>query len=178
VKIAQDQLDNAQGAAEGSAGPQEVVDALVQVIDELTAVTNAIPAEPSNQETEAPGAPAAPTEEPEKPQIGAKVDVKDAKINELTAKVELLNAHLAKEQLAKVAEEYAKAIHNDTRSQQAKFDEIMKSDKDANYWETRLAAIEEFSEANNVNTQFQKPAKNTSFYRVAKQGNNLQELML
>jgi len=178
VKIAQDQLDNASGQAQGTAGPQEVVDALTQVIDELQTVANAIPAEPSQNE-EQPGAEAAPVAtEPEEKPLGAKVDEKDVKIKELTAKVELLNSHIAKEQLAKVAEEYAKTISNDTRNQQAKYDEIMKGDKSSDYWTARLEAINEFTEANNVNTQFSKPAKTESFYRVAKQGRQLNEVML
>jgi len=175
VKIAQDQLDTANGQAQGSAGPQEVVDALVQVIDELQSVADAIPAEPSRQQNPEAEAPA---EEPEEKPLCAKVDEKDVVIKELTAKVEALNSHIAKEQLAKVAEEYAKTISNDTRKQQAKYEEIMKSEKDASYWSARLEAINEYTQANNVNTQFLKPAKNESFYRVAKQGNNLQELML
>ena len=178
VKIAQDQLDNASGQAQGTAGPQEVVDALTQVIDELQTVANAIPAEPSQNE-EQPGAEVAPVAaEPEEKPLGAKVDEKDVKIKELTAKVELLNSHIAKEQLAKVAEEYAKTISNDTRNQQAKYDEIMKGDKSSDYWTARLEAINEFTEANNVNTQFSKPAKTESFYRVAKQGRQLNEVML
>jgi len=178
VKIAQDQLDTAQGQAQGSAGPQEVVDALTQVIDELQSVANAIPAEPSGQEEAPPGNEAPAEAAPEEKPLGAKIDEKDVKIKELTAKVDILNSHIAKEQLAKVAEEYAKTLSNDTRSQQAKYDEIMKSDKPSDYWEARLDAINEFSSANNVNTQFAKPAKSESFYRVAKQSNNLRELML
>ena len=185
VKIAQDQLDTANGQAQGSAGPQEVVDALVQVIDELQSVADAIPAQPTNNEQAPPGdaSPSAgeepPAEEDEKRRpMGAKVDEKDLKINELTAKVEVLNSHIAKEQLAKVAEEYARVLSNDTRKQQAKFDEIVKSDKPADYWSARLEAINEFTETNNVSTQFAKPAKTESFYRVAKQSNNLRELML
>lgn len=174
VKIAQDQLDTANGQAQGSAGPQEVVDALVQVIDELQSVADAIPAEPSQQEE----APMAPAEDAEEKPLGAKIDEKDTQIKELTAKVEALNSHIAKEQLKVVAEEYARTLSNDTGSQQAKYDEIMKSDKPADYWTARLDAINEFSETNNVNTQFAKPAKSESFYRVAKQSNNLQELML
>lgn len=196
VKIAQDQLDIANGEQAGTAGPQEVVDALTEVIDDLTAVAEAVPAEPSVDQgidaTQPDVSPEVPAEDPAaQPPIESEEEKiarirkaaehdddddkdKDAKIAVLSEQVSKLNAHIAKEQLAKVAEEYSVAIHNDTRSQQAKFDEVMASNKPSEYWTARLDAINEFTNANNVNTQFAKPAKNFTAYRVAKLGKKTQ----
>ena len=92
---------------------------------------------------------------------------KDAKIAALTAKVNALNAHVAKEKLAKVAEEYASEVFQDTRQQQSKYDEIVSAKQTPEYWTARLEAITEFKESNNVSSQ-QKPAKNQTFYKYAK----------
>jgi len=58
VKIAQDELAIAQGevSPNSEAGPQEVVDELVEVIDDLEKVVDVIPAEPSQESADEIGA--------------------------------------------------------------------------------------------------------------------------
>jgi len=192
VKIAQDELDIANGSADGTVGPQEVVDSLVEVIDDLQDTVEAIPAEPSEPSVEEPQeplaegipaeAPAAPEEEttdPDSPLLAKTRTAnddddddddkkKDAKIRTQNLRIASLEQHIAKEELSKIAKDYAQTVHNDTNQQQAKYDEVMASGKSVSYWTARLEAIDEYTEANNVNTQFAKPAKNISAYRVAK----------
>lgn len=187
VKIAQDELAIANGDAstvgvDSQAGPQEVVDELTEVIDDLQAVVEAVPAEPSEEAAEEIAAEPAEALEPDESDsvLPARIrraaddkddddedKEKDAKIAGLTAKVNALNAHVAKEKLAKIAEEYASEVFQDTRQQQAKYDEIISAKKTPEYWTARLEAITEFKESNNVTSQ-QKPAKNQSFYKYAK----------
>lgn len=186
VKIAQDELAIANGDAptvgvDAQAGPQEVVDELTEVIDDLQSVVEAVPAEPSqNAADEIAAEPEEELNPDPEPVLPAKVrraadddndededKEKDAKIANLTAKVNALNAHVAKEKLAKVAEEYASEVFQDTRQQQSKYDEIISAKHSPEYWTARLEAITEFKESNNVTSQ-QKPAKNQSFYKYAK----------
>lgn len=204
VKSAQDLLENATAQTDETVGPQEAVDALEEVIDDLEVLQEAIPAQPSQEEgidaTEGEVSDVAQPEvvapkEEEEPIVVAKRKVrkaaedddkdddedkeKDAKIRNLSVQVEKLNSHIAKEELTKIAKEYAETIHNDTRTQQGKYDEILKSDKTAKYWEARLDAIVEYQDANTKNdNSFAKPAKTFSSYRTAKLQTNIQELNL
>lgn len=204
VKTAQDLLENATGQTEATLGPQEAVDGLEEVINDLEVLQEGIPAEPSAEEgvdaTEATGEVAAeepsaePVAEEEEPIVVAKRRTrkaadeddkdddedkeKDAKIRNLSTQVAKLNASLAKQELEKIAQDYSEAIHTDTRGQQAKFDEVIKSGKTSQYWEARLDAIQEYQDTNVRNdNSYAKPAKNFSSYRVAKQS-NISELNL
>jgi len=188
VKIAQDELDIANGQEAGTAGPQEVVDSLVEVIADLEDTVEVIPAEPSEPQgeeldpmaTEPAPEPVVEEEDPLKP---AKVKnaadddkdddedkEKDAKLAQANAKIVILEAKFAKEELSKVAKDYAQTFANDTSAQQIKYDAIMKAGKSAAFWSEKLASIEEYQEANNINTTFAKPAKTESFVRQAKLG--------
>jgi len=188
VKIAQDELDIANGQNTGQAGPQEVVDQLVEVIADLEDTVEVIPAEPSAPQGEEldPGmaaapeveAPVAPEEEEEDPltaRLRSAADddkdedkEKDAKLAKANAKIAILEAKFAKEELSKVAKDYAQTFANDTTAQQIKYDEIMKSGKTAAHWSEKLASIEEYQDANNINTSFALPAKTQSYVRQAK----------
>jgi len=205
VKSAQDLLENATAQTDETVGPQEAVDALEEVIDDLEVLQEAIPAQPSQEEgidategdisEEAVSEPVATPEEEEPIVVAKKRNVrkaaedddkdddedkeKDAKIRNLSVQVARLNTHIAKEELAKIAKDYAETIHSDTRTQQGKYDEILKSDKTAKYWEARLDAIVEYQDANVRNdNSFAKPAKTFSSYRTAKLQTNIQELNL
>lgn len=188
VKIAQEELDIANGQEAGTAGPQEVVDSLVEVIADLEDTVEVIPAEPSEPQgeeldpmvTEPAAEPV--IEEEEDPLKPAKTrraaehkgedkdedKEKDAKLAKANAKIAILEAKFAKEELSKVAKDYAQTFANDTGAQQIKYDEIMKAGKSAEFWSEKLASVEEYQEANNINTTFAKPAKTESFVRQAK----------
>lgn len=205
VKSAQDLLENATAQTDETVGPQEAVDALEEVIDDLEVLQEAIPAQPSVEEgidategeisEDAVPEPVVKPDEEEEPIVVAKSKTrkaaedddkdddedkeKDAKIRNLSVQVARLNSHIAKEELARIAKEYAETIHSDTRTQQGKYDEILKSDKTAKYWEARLDAIVEYQDANVRNdNSFAKPAKTFSSYRTAKLQTNIQELNL
>ena len=155
VKIANDMVDVAAAAPQdgaGSAGPQEVVDALEVVIEELEAVSEAIPAEPTNgaPEEEAPvEAPVEePVEEPEEPRL--------AKANERIASLERELDSINRE---KVATRYAE-LFDDSKVQQAKYDEVLSSKDSLSTWTAKIESIEQYKQ--NEGASSYKPAKTTS----------------
>lgn len=156
VKIANDMIDVAAAPAPqdgaGSAGPQEVVDALEVVIEELEAVSEAIPAEPTNEapEEEAPvEAPVEePVEEPEEPKL--------AKANERIASLEKELDSINRE---KVATRYAE-LFDDSKVQQAKYDEVLSSNDSLSTWTAKIESIEQYKQ--NEGASSYRPAKTTS----------------
>ncbi len=199
VKIANEELEIANGQEAGTAGPQEVVDAIVEVVEDLSAIVEEIPADPSatvdasdaaenggdpNGEPAAEVEVAAPTEE-EKELIGkvnklrkirgaAEDDDEDKDKDEdkekdakLKSRIAQLEQKLAQKEREELATEYAKTYSNDTKVQQAKYEEIIKSKDSIKFLEGKLDAIEDYRDSNNVQT-YQKPAKNFSAYRYAK----------
>lgn len=156
VKIANDMVDVAAAPAPqdgaGSAGPQEVVDALEVVIEELEAVSEAIPAEPTNgaPEEEAPvEAPVEePVEEPEEPKL--------AKANERIASLEKELDSINRE---KVATRYAE-LFDDSKVQQAKYDEVLSSNDSLSTWTAKIESIEQYKQ--NEGASSYRPAKTTS----------------
>ena len=159
VKIANDMVDVAAAPAPqdgaGSAGPQEVVDALEVVIEELEAVSEAIPAEPTNgaPEEEAPvEAPVEePVEEPEEPE-----EPRLAKANERIASLERELDSINRE---KVATRYAE-LFDDSKVQQAKYDEVLSSKDSLSTWTAKIESIEQYKQ--NEGASSYKPAKTTS----------------
>ncbi len=208
VKIAQEQLEIANDQEAGTAGPQEVVDAIVEVVEDLTTVIDEIPAEPSAPaDATEEGVSAEPTAEPpvadapeiaepseeEKELIGkvkalrkvrgaAEDDDDDEEKKEKDAKLKSriaqLEQKLASKEREELATEFAKEFSNDTKVQQAKYQEILKSKDNIATLNAKLDAIEEFKNSNNVQT-YQKPAKTFSAYRYAKKaGADINEVTL
>lgn len=199
VKIANEELEIANGQEAGTAGPQEVVDAIVEVVEDLSAIVEEIPADPSaTVDATEEGVAAEPTSEPaaepiaepseeEKELIGkvkalrkvrgaAEDDDEDKDKDEdkekdakLRSRIAQLEQKLAQKEKEELATEFAKTYSNDTKIQQAKYNEIIKSKDSIKFLEAKLDAIEEYKESNNVQT-YQKPAKNFSAYRYAKKG--------
>lgn len=173
TKIANDMLDSAAQApspeSAGTAGPQEVVDALSVIVDELEQVQAAIPAEPSNQEEEAPvESPQAPVESPQEPAVVAKLQTQ---IAELESKLENTERE-------SIATRYAE-LYDDAKVKQAKYDEVMSSSEKPSFWSAKIEAIESFTTETGVKSY--KPAKQTSTWlkpmtRVAKQGSEMVRL--
>ena len=161
TKVANDMVDVAAPDAEsaGTAGPQEVVDALSAIIGELEAVSAAIPAEPSQGEQ--PGT-EAPVNQPEEPEVVAQLKTQ---IAELTAKVE-------NSERESVALKYAE-LYSDAKVKQAKFDEVMVSKEKPDFWIAKITAVEDFQKETGQ-TQY-KPAQTIHNWiqprtRVAQQG--------
>jgi len=169
TKIANEQLDVAAAPAEdaGSAGPQEVVDALEIIVQELEEVQEAIPAEPSMEE-EVPEEVEAPVEVPEEPEVVGKLK---SQVAALTSQLDSINKE-------KIASEYAE-LFDEPKVQQAKYDEVLSSSKDSAYWSAQIEAIGQFKRDAGVSSY--KPAQATNSWvqprtKVAKQGSGMMRL--
>ena len=169
TKIANEQLDVAAAPAEdaGSAGPQEVVDALEIIVQELEEVQEAIPAEPSMEE-EVPEEVEAPVEVPEEPEVVGKLK---SQVAALTSQLDSINKE-------KIASEYAE-LFDEPKVQQAKYDEVLSSSKDSAYWSAQIEAIGQFKRDAGVSSY--KPAQTTNSWvqprtKVAKQGRGMMRL--
>ena len=168
TKIANEQLDVA-GAPEdaGSAGPQEVVDALEVIVQELEEVQEAIPAESSLEEEEQVPV-EEPVEVPEEPEVVGKLK---SQVAALTSQLDNINKE-------KIASEYAD-LFDEPKVQQAKYDEVLSSSKDSAYWSAQIEAISQFK--NDAGVTSYKPAQATNSWiqprtKVAKQGSEMRRL--
>ena len=169
TKIANEQLDVAAEPAQeaGSAGPQEVVDALEVIVQELEEVQEAIPAESSMQE-EVPEEVEAPVEVPEEPEVVGKLK---SQVAALTSQLDSINKE-------KIASDYAE-LFDEPKVQQAKYDEVLSSSKDSAYWSAQIDAIGQFKQDAGVSSY--KPAQATNSWvqprtKVAKQGSGMMRL--
>ena len=169
TKIANEQLDVAGAPAEdaGSAGPQEVVDALEVIVQQLEEVQEAIPAE-SSQEEEIPVPVEEPVEVPEEPEVVGKLK---SQVAALTSQLDNINKE-------KIASDYAE-LFDEPKVQQAKYDEVLTSSNDSAYWSAQIEAISQFK--NDAGVTSYKPAKTTSNWvqprtKVAKQGSEMWRL--
>ena len=169
TKIANEQLDVAGAPAEdaGSAGPQEVVDALEVIVQQLEEVQEAIPAE-SSQEEEVPEQIEAPVEVPEEPAVVGKLK---SQVAGLTSQLDEINKE-------KIASDYAE-LFDEPRVQQAKYDEVLTSSNDSAYWSAQIEAISQFK--NDAGVSSYKPAQATNSWiqprtKVAKQGSEMRRL--
>jgi len=169
TKIANEQLDVAGAPAEdaGSAGPQEVVDALEVIVEQLEEVQEAIPAE-SSQEEEVPVPVEEPVEVPEEPEVVGKLK---SQVAALTSQLDNINKE-------KIASDYAE-LFDEPKVQQAKYDEVISSKKDSVYWSAQIEAISQFK--NDAGVSSYKPAQATNSWiqprtKVAKQGSEMRRL--
>jgi hypothetical protein len=169
TKIANEQLDVAAEPAEdaGSAGPQEVVDALEVIVQQLEEVQEAIPAESSIEE-EVPEQVEAPVEVPEEPEVVGKLK---SQVAALTSQLDSINKE-------KIASDYAE-LFDEPKVQQAKYDEVLSSSKDSAYWSAQIDAIGQFKQDAGVSSY--KPAQATNSWvqprtKVAKQGSGMMRL--
>ena len=169
TKIANDQLDAVGAPAEdaGSAGPQEVVDALEVIVQQLEEVQEAIPAESSIEE-EVPQEVEAPVEVPEEPEVVGKLK---SQVAALTSQLDSINKE-------KIASDYAE-LFDEPKVQQAKYDEVISSKKDSAYWSAQIQAIGQFKQDAGVSSY--KPAQSTNSWiqprtRVAKAASEMMRL--
>jgi len=166
TKIANEQLEVAAAPEDvesaGSAGPQEVVDALEVIVSELEQVQEAIPAEPSVGEEPSVEAPV------DEPVSEEPVEEEEPK---LAKQVRELTAQLEKVELEKVAQQYGD-LFEDYSTKQAKYEEVLASNEKPSFWVAKIEAIEQYKQ--NEGASSYKPAKTQSSWiqprtKVAKQ---------
>ncbi len=168
TKIANDLVDVAaapqaepgQPGEAGSAGPQEVVDALEVVIDEIASISEAIPAEPSNgaPEVEAPVEEAPVQETPVQAPVAEEAEDDDEP--KLAKQVKSLTAQLDQINREKIATQYAE-LFEESKVQQAKFDEVITSKDSLSIWTAKIDSIEQYKTHEGASSQ--RPAKQVNF---------------
>ena len=169
-KIANELLEAAEPQDNGAvAGPQEVVDAIEEIVSQLEEVSEAIPAEPSMEEevaVEAPEveveaeAPVAEEEEEEVPMVA-----------KLKAQVAALNRKVDAQEREKLAQSYSE-LFDDIKVAQAKFDEVLSSKDSLGSWQSKIAAIQAYKDNTGGNSQYASANTASGFLsqsRVAKQ---------
>lgn len=169
-KIANELLEAAEPQDNGAvAGPQEVVDAIEEIVSQLEEVSEAIPAEPSMEEevaVEAPEveveaeAPVAEEEEEEVPMVA-----------KLKAQVAALNRKVDAQEREKLAQTYSE-LFDDIKVAQAKFDEVVSSKDPIGSWQSKIAAIQAYKDNTGGNSQYASANTASGFLsqsRVAKQ---------
>jgi len=172
TKVANDLVDVAaapapeQGSDAGSAGPQEVVDALEVVIDEIASISEAIPAEPQG---------ATPEEAPEEAPVEAPVAEESEEEPKLAKKVRALEAQLEIQSREKLATQFAE-LHEGA-IQQAKYDEVLNSKDSLAVWTAKIDSIEAFKTTTEGASSSYRPAKNMTSWikpnsKFAKQASN------
>ena len=176
TKVAEDMLDVAaapapsqEEAEAGTAGPQEVVDAIEVIVDELEQVQEAIPAEPTNEEVEV---------EAEQVDIAEPAVEEEPKIAKLQRDLKVAQGELTKIALERMAETYAEQF-DEPRVQQAKYDEVISSKEGVSYWTAQIKAIEQYKETTGATSY--KPAQTTTSWlkprsKVAKLGSEMLRL--
>ena len=176
TKVAEDMLDVAaapapsqEEAEAGTAGPQEVVDALGVIVDELEQVQEAIPAEPTNEEVEI---------EAEQVDVAEPAVEEEPKIAKLQRDLKVAQGELTKIALERMAETYAEQF-DEPRVQQAKYDEVISSKEGVSYWTAQIKAIEQYKETTGATSY--KPAQTTTSWlkprsKVAKLGSEMLRL--
>lgn len=170
TKVANDLLDvagtePAPEDAAGTAGPQEVVDALDVIVDQLEEIQAAVPAEPAAEEGEIVDPTAAPVPEPTSEPVAEDPVPEEEPL--LAKEVKILKAKIEEQELEKVAQTYA-YLHDDTKVQQAKYNEVIASKKASSYWSAKIEAIEEFKTNAGENNSY-KPAKNVTSWLQSRQ---------
>lgn len=184
VKVANDLLDVAENvptpspeeASAGTAGPQEVVDALEVVIDELEQVSEAIPAEPTNGEEEV-----VPTGEPqvEQPTDAPEPVPEEEDVPKLAKQVKALQAQLEEKDRESIATKYAE-LFEEPKIQQAKYDEVIASKETNSIWSAKINSIEQYKQNEGASSKYAKAETMTSWIkprtRVAKLDNGLMNL--
>jgi hypothetical protein len=181
TKVANDLLDvagtePAPEDAAGTAGPQEVVDALDVIVDQLEEIQAAVPAEPAAEEGEIVDPNAAPIPEPvSEPVAEDPVPEEEPLLAKATTRIADLEKKIEAQELEKVAQTYA-YLHDDTKVQQAKYNEVIASKKTSGFWVAKIEAIEEFKQNAGEKNSY-KPAQNTTSWlqsrtKVAKLSSN------
>ena len=185
-KIANDLLDVAEAEGNGEvAGPQEVVDAIEVIVDQLEEVQAAIPAEASADEAVVEAPVEAPVEEVEAPveEVEAPVVEEEEEEEEYVAKLKSQVAALTRKVGAQERERMAQAyseLFDDIKVAQTKFDEVIRSKEPISSWQGKIAAIESYRNETKSNPSYAVAPTTSGFLsrsKVAKlRGNGLEHL--
>jgi len=155
-KIANELLDAAEAGGNGEvAGPQEVVDAIEVIVDQLEEVQAAIPAEPAGAEpvVEGPqieGEVEAPVEEVEAP---IEEEEEEEYVAKLKSQVAALTQKVTAQDRERMAQAYSELFDNVQVAQQ-KFDEVINSKDTISSWQGKIAAIENYRNETKVGTAY------------------------
>ena len=169
-KIANELLDAAEAGGNGEvAGPQEVVDAIEVIVDQLEEVQAAIPAEPTGAEAvvEGPqieGEVEAPVEEVEAP-------IEEEEEEEYVAKLKSQVATLARkvdvQDRERMAQAYSELFSNVQVAQQ-KFEEVVNSKEPISSWQGKIAAIENYRNESKEGTPYSVAPTTSGFLSRSK----------
>ena len=185
-KIANDLLDVAEAEGAGEvAGPQEVVDAIEVIVDQLEEVQAAIPAEASGDElgVEAPveelgGEVEAPVEEVEAPVVEEEEEEEEY-VAKLKSQVAVLTKKVGAQERERIAQSYSE-LFDDIKVAQVKFDEVIRSSEPNGSWQGKIAAIENYRNETKSNPSYAVAPTTSGFLsrsKVAKlRGDGLEHL--
>jgi len=169
-KIANELLDAAEAGGEGSvAGPQEVVDAIEVIVDQLEEVQQAIPAEPTGAEAvvEGPqieGEVEAPVEEVEAP---IEEEEEEEYVAKLKSQVAALTHKVTAQERERMAQAYSELFDNVQVAQQ-KFDEVINSKETISSWQGKIAAIENYRNESKEGTPYSVAPTTSGFLSRSK----------
>ena len=186
-KIANDLLDVAEAEGNGEvAGPQEVVDAIEVIVDQLEEVQAAIPAEASADEAVV----EAPVEGPVEEEVEAPVEEVEAPVVEeeeeeeeyvakLKSQVAVLTKKVGAQERERLAQAYSE-LFDDIKVAQVKFDEVIRSSEPNRSWQGKIAAIENYRNETKSNPSYATAPTTSGFLsrsKVAKlRGSGLEHL--
>ena len=185
-KIANDLLDVAEAEGNGEvAGPQEVVDAIEVIVDQLEEVQAAIPAEASADEAVV----EAPVEGPVEEEVEAPVEEVEAPVVEeeeeeeyvakLKSQVAALTRKVGAQERERMAQAYSE-LFDDIKVAQVKFDEVIRSKEPISSWQGKIAAIESYRNETKSNPSYAVAPTTSGFLsrsKVAKlRGSGLEHL--
>jgi len=186
-KIANDLLDVAEAEGNGEvAGPQEVVDAIEVIVDQLEEVQAAIPAEASGDElgVEAPVEELgeeeveAPVEEVEAPVVEEEEEEEEY-VAKLKSQVAVLTRKVGAQERERLAQAYSE-LFDDIKVAQVKFDEVIRSSEPNRSWQGKIAAIENYRNETKSNPSYAIAPTTSGFLsrsKVAKlRGSGLEHL--
>ena len=177
-KIANELLDVAEPQDNGAvAGPQEVVDAISNIVAELEEVQDAIPAEPSMEEEVEVEAPEVEVEAEAEAPVVEEEEEKPI-VAKLKAQVAALNKKVDAQEREKLAQSYSE-LFDDIKIAQAKFDEVVPSKESIGTWQSKIAAIQAYKDNNGGNSQYVSPTTTSGFLsrsKVAKQQSGFSHL--
>lgn len=177
-KIANELLDVAEPQDNGAvAGPQEVVDAISNIVAELEEVQDAIPAEPSMEEEVEVEAPEVEVEAEAEAPVVEEEEEKPI-VAKLKAQVAALNKKVDAQEREKLAQSYSE-LFDDIKIAQAKFDEVVSSKESIGTWQSKIAAIQAYKDNNGGNSQYVSPTTTSGFLsrsKVAKQQSGFSHL--
>ena len=168
-KIANELLDAAEAGGEGAvAGPQEVVNAIEVIVDQLEEVQAAIPAEPAGAEpvVEGPqieGEVEAPVEEVEAPME----EEEEEYVAKLKAQVATLARKVDVQDRERMAQAYSELFDNVQVAQQ-KFDEVVNSKEPISSWQGKIAAIENYRNESKEGTPYSVAPTTSGFLSRSK----------